>query len=111
MPFTYYQHLSSYLRESRAYQELGQLGEAQEAIARVLRRTDLQDDMGLANRLIDLQTGGNPLPNTTDTFDRWLQDILVNNKESARRMDGIGGAWKKQCAHHRKTLRGATGKR
>jgi len=101
----------AYLRTARAYQELGQLGEAQEAIVRALRRPDLRDDMGLINRLIELQTGGDGLPATVHAFDKWMQDILVNDKESARRLEGIGGAWKKRCAEHRRALGEKAGKR
>jgi hypothetical protein len=89
---------------ARAHQELGAISEAQEAVARGLRRSELQDDMGLANRLIELQTDGKGLPNNLEDFDQWMDGVLTSNKESAKLMEGIQGLWKKYCAAHRAAL-------
>jgi hypothetical protein len=91
---------SSYLRAARAHQELGAISKAQDAVARGLRRPELQDDMGLASRLIELQTCGKNLSNNLQDFDRWMDTVLTGNKESAERMEGIQGSWKKRCAAH-----------
>jgi hypothetical protein len=105
---TYYScfQKSSYIRTARAHQELGAISEAQEAIARGLRRPELQDDMGLANRLIELQTDGKGFPNNLEDFDRWMDGVLMGDKEpeSAKLMKGIQGSWKKRCAAHRAAL-------
>jgi hypothetical protein len=89
---------------ARVHQELGQISEAQDDVARGLRRPELQDDIGLANRLIELQTNGKGLSNNLEAFDRWMDEVLRSNKESAKRMDGVRGSWKKLCEAHRTGL-------
>jgi hypothetical protein len=95
----------SYLRISRAHQELGAISDAQEAVARGLHRPELQDDMGLANRLIELQTVGKGLPSgNLEEFDRWTNQVLAGNEQSAKMMKGIEGSWRKVCEAHRAVL-------
>jgi hypothetical protein len=96
----------SYLRISRAHQELGAISDAQEAVAKGLRRPELQDDMGLANRLIELQTEGRGLRSgNLEGFYRWIDQVLVGNEQSAKMMKGIEGSWtRKVCEAHRAVL-------
>jgi hypothetical protein len=94
-----------YLRIAQAHQVLGSIPAAQEAVARGLRRPELQDDMRLANRLIELQTDGKGLPSgNLQEFDRWMVEMLVGSEESAKMMMGIEGSWKKICDEHRAVL-------
>ena len=70
------------------------MSHAQGAVARgLLRRPELEDDMRLANRLIELQTDGKGLPNNLEDFDRWTDLVLMRNKESAKVMKEIQGSW------------------
>ncbi|TFK42924.1 hypothetical protein BDQ12DRAFT_696320 [Crucibulum laeve] len=86
----------SYIRQASAYQVLGQSDEAQEAIARALRRSDLENDKGLVDRLIELLTDGKGLSDDEGTFKCWILDILINDKKTSGRVKGLKGEWKRR---------------
>ena len=71
---------------------------------RGLRCPKLQDDEGLANHLIELQTDGKGLPNNLEDFDHWMDEVSMGNKETAKLMGGIQGSWKRCCVAHRAAL-------
>jgi len=89
--------LFSYIRQSVALQRLGKTDEAQDAIARALRRKDLENDAGLVDCLVDLLTAGQGFAKDEETFKNWMLDVLINNRKSAERLKGVGGEWKRRC--------------
>lgn len=86
-----------YVRQATASEALGQLDDAQDAIARALRRPDLENDKNLVDRLIHLLTAGNGLPNDESTFKNWMLDVLVNDRKTGERLSGIRGEWSRRC--------------
>lgn len=94
----------SYARLSRARELLGDLSGAQDALVQGLRHKELQDHTGLADGLINLQTGGKGFPNDKGEFDKLLQNIFEDDEVSAKRMKGISGAYKKRIDEHVKKL-------
>lgn len=97
MEFLCHCFLSSYIRQSTALQRLGKIDDAQDAIARALRRKDLENDAGLVDCLVDLLTAGQGLANDEETFKNWILDVLINDRKSAERLKDIGGEWRRRC--------------
>lgn len=97
MEFLCHCFLSSYIRQSTALQRLGKIDDAQDAIARALRRKDLENDAGLVDCLVDLLTAGQGLANDEETFKNWMLDVLINDRKSAERLKDIGGEWRRRC--------------
>jgi hypothetical protein len=87
----------SYVRQARAYQALCQMSDALDIIAKALHRTDLENDKGLVDVLIELQTDGQGFSNDQATFKNWVLDVLINDKSSAQRLRGLNGEWKRRC--------------
>lgn len=86
-----------YIRQASASQQLGNMDDAQDAIARALRRKDLENDSGLVDRLIDLTTGGKGFSDDESTFKSWMVDVMLNNRKSSDRISGIKGEWERRC--------------
>ncbi|KAF9009361.1 hypothetical protein BDQ17DRAFT_1421550 [Cyathus striatus] len=83
-----------------AYQAMGKMDEAQDVIVRALLRPDLENDAGLVDRLIDLQTGGKGLSNDEAVFKNWVLDALINNEKSRDRVAELKGEWSRRCDAH-----------
>jgi hypothetical protein len=92
--------VTRYIRQATTHQVLGELGNAQDSIARALRRPDLENDNGLVDRLIELQTDGKGFSNDEGVFKNWMLDILINDQASSKRMTGIKGEWHRRCDAH-----------
>jgi len=90
-------YAKSYVRQATASKILGQMDAAQDAISRALRRPDLENDSGLVDRLIELQTDGKGLPQDENAFKTWILDVMINDKKSAKRIYGIKGEWGRRC--------------
>lgn len=88
----------SYIRQAAASEALGNKDDAKDAIARGLRRKDLENDVGLVDRLIELKTDGKGLFNNEETFKKWWLDVSINDAKSSDRLYGIQGEWKRRCA-------------
>lgn len=73
---------------------LGNGDEALEALLRALHRKDLENDVGLVDRLIELMTGNKGLPNDEAEFKQLME-------KHAGRLAGIQGEWKKRYDSHR----------
>ncbi|XP_006464176.1 hypothetical protein AGABI2DRAFT_226231 [Agaricus bisporus var. bisporus H97] len=97
---TYPSYAKGYVRISTAHQRLGNTQKAKEAIARGLRRTDLRDDAGLVDRLIELQTDGKGLSEDEEEFLAWKELILVEDDESAKMMKDVDGLWRRRLSDH-----------
>lgn len=85
-----------YIRQATAYQVLGDLESAKDAVARALHRQELENDLGLVNRLLDLYTGGG-FPDAEVDFKRWMLDVHLNDRKSAERLRDIRGEWTRRC--------------
>lgn len=70
---------------------------ALDAISRALHRSDLENDPGLVDRLIELQTEGKGMPQDEIAFKTWMLDIMINDKISSKRVNGIRGEWSRRC--------------
>jgi hypothetical protein len=70
---------------------------AKDSVAQALRRPDLENDLGLVDRLIDLYTSGKGLSDDQGTFKDWMLDILIKDRKSSERLPGIKGEWKRRC--------------
>ncbi|EDR11276.1 uncharacterized protein LACBIDRAFT_293413 [Laccaria bicolor S238N-H82] len=90
-------YAKGYIRQATASEALGKLDDAQDAIARALRRPDLENDKNLVDRLIDLLTGGKGMSNDEGTFKNWMLDVLINDRRSSERLSGIDGEWRRRC--------------
>ncbi|KXN89083.1 hypothetical protein AN958_06352 [Leucoagaricus sp. SymC.cos] len=97
-------YAKGYMRVSTAHQRLGHLRKAQETLVNGLRRLDLQNEPGLVDRLILLQTDGNGLPDNLEEFLAWQELILVEDEESARMIKGVNGLWKRRLEGHLEKL-------
>ncbi|KAF8155611.1 hypothetical protein B0H34DRAFT_714033 [Crassisporium funariophilum] len=97
-------YAKAYIRLSRAHEALGDAGQAQEAITRALRRPQLENHHGLVDHLISLQTEGKGIPQDRDSFQAWLQNLLVDDQVSRKRMQGIGGEWRMRCEKQKQQL-------
>ncbi|KAF8960311.1 hypothetical protein BDZ97DRAFT_1317235 [Flammula alnicola] len=97
-------YAKGYVRLSRAYELSGNASAAQDALLRGLRLKEVENHTGLADHLISLQTSGKGLPASKDEFESWIKYVLEEDQESAERMRGLGGAWKKRCDEHLKKL-------
>lgn len=86
-----------YVRQSAAHQVLGNAELSKDVIARALRRPDLEDDNGLVDLIINLHTDGKGLSDDEETFKSWMVEILLNNRQSAKRLSGLKGGWKQRC--------------
>jgi hypothetical protein len=73
---------------------------AKDALARGLRQKGLENNFGLADHLILLQTNKKGLPPEKDEFRRWLKNIQTEDPDSAEGMRDLGGAWKMRCRMH-----------
>ncbi|KAF9533411.1 hypothetical protein CPB83DRAFT_782965 [Crepidotus variabilis] len=93
----------SYIRQASAYQSLGDLDGAKDAIARALKRKDLENDNGLVDRFIELLTNGKGFPDEESLFRDFMQDT-IRDKKSAIRMRGVEGLYKERVISHFKTL-------
>lgn len=90
-------YAKAYIRQSTALQRLGKMDDAQDAIVRALRRKDLENDAGLVDCLVDLLTAGQGFPEDEGRFKNWMLDVLINNRKSAERLNGLGGEWRRRC--------------
>jgi len=73
---------------------------AKDALARGLRQNGLKNNFGLADHLILLQTDKKGLPPEKDEFQRWWENIQLEDLERAEQMRDLGGAWKMRCRMH-----------
>ncbi|KAF8892650.1 hypothetical protein BD779DRAFT_1670316 [Infundibulicybe gibba] len=85
-------YAKAYVRQATANQALGKSDDAQDAIVRALRLKELQDDKGLVDRLIEIQTGGKGLSEDKVLFRSWFSEV-----SKSERMAGIGGEWPRRC--------------
>ncbi|KAH9483734.1 Small glutamine-rich tetratricopeptide repeat-containing protein 2 [Psilocybe cubensis] len=85
-------------RQAAANEALGNKDDALDAIARGLRRKELENDVGLVDRLIELMTDGKGLSDDEETYKNWWLDVSINDARSSERLRGIQGEWKKRCA-------------
>jgi hypothetical protein len=92
--------LDRYTRLSRAHELLGNIFAAKDALVRGLRQKGLENNFGLADHLILLQTDKKGLPPEKDEFRRWLKNIQMEDPESAERVLDLGGAWRMRCRMH-----------
>jgi hypothetical protein len=90
-----------YMRVSTAHQRLGHLRKAQETLANGLRRPELQNEAGLVDRLLLLQTDGRGLADDEEEFLAWRELTLVEDEM----MKGIGGLYKNRLDQHLAKLR------
>lgn len=86
-----------YICQATAYQVLGDLESAKDAVARALGRQELENDLGLADRLIDLYTDGKGFPDEEEHFKSWMLEVHHNHKKSSERLRYIGGEWTRRC--------------
>ncbi|KAG7094259.1 hypothetical protein E1B28_007863 [Marasmius oreades] len=97
-------YAKGYFRQACAFQALGKLAEAQDAVVRGLKRSELERDTSLADVLIELQTDGKGLPEDLGSFNEWFSRITETDVESAKRLKGLKGAWLDKCDQHRRKM-------
>ncbi|KDR80079.1 hypothetical protein GALMADRAFT_1361054 [Galerina marginata CBS 339.88] len=97
-------YAKAYIRLSRAYEVLGDYALAEESLAKALRIPQLENDSGVIDSLINLQTAGRGLPKDKKKFKEWSNRIFgdTTGSESAMRMRDVGGLWRKRCEEHRR---------
>ncbi|KDR80069.1 hypothetical protein GALMADRAFT_1177526 [Galerina marginata CBS 339.88] len=96
-------YAEGYIHLSRAYEALGIYSQAEESLARALRRPQLENDANLVDCLIALQTDRKGLPMDKEAFEDWSRR-LFGNTGSGRRMKNVRGLWHKRCEDHRRAF-------
>ncbi|KDR80066.1 hypothetical protein GALMADRAFT_242286 [Galerina marginata CBS 339.88] len=96
-------YAEGYIHLSRAYEALGIYSQAEESLARALRRPRLENDANLVDCLIALQTDRKGLPMDKEAFEDWSRR-LFGNTDSSRRMKNVRGLWRKRCEDHRRAF-------
>ncbi|KAF9528349.1 hypothetical protein CPB83DRAFT_835841 [Crepidotus variabilis] len=92
----------SYNRLSRAYEEQGNIFEAQRALARGLCVKKLENHYGLADHFILLRTQEKGLKAMgKEEYESWWNLTFVEDKRMADLMDGLEGSWKKRLEDRR----------
>jgi len=86
----------AYIRQATAHQLLGNTEIAKDAVAGALHLPELENDTGLVDRLIELYTDGNGLSDDETIFKNWTVDILINDKKSSERLQGLKGEWRRR---------------
>lgn len=89
-----------YARLSKAYEASGDLSKAQDALAEGLRVPELENEVGLVDMLIHLQTGGLGLPEDAEEFLRVSRRIIAEDFESAERVKDIRGLWRERLSRN-----------
>lgn len=90
--------LIRYARLAKAYQAQGDLAQALDALAEGLRLKGLENEAGLVDMFVDMQTDGKGLPEDDEVFQKVAKTILEEDKESAKRVKDIGGLWRKRIS-------------
>lgn len=90
--------LIRYARLAKAYQAQGDLAKALDALAEGLRLKDLQNEVGLVDMFVDMQTDGKGLPEDDEEFQKVAKRIMEEDKESAKRVKDIGGLWRERIS-------------
>ncbi|KAH9478663.1 hypothetical protein JR316_0009121 [Psilocybe cubensis] len=102
-------YVKGYMRLARAYQALGQRSDAEEAVARALRLKEMENDEGLVDLLISIQTCGKGLPAPgTELAKEWVSVTFSDDSERAERMKSVNGLWRKRCEAHMKEIQGSS---
>ncbi|KAJ2925094.1 hypothetical protein H1R20_g11991, partial [Candolleomyces eurysporus] len=89
-------YAKGYARLAKAHHANGELSEAQEALAQALRLPELENEVGLVDMFIDLQTDGKGLPENDEEFEAFIKRLLEEDKESVERVKNINGLWRKR---------------
>ncbi|KAF9446927.1 hypothetical protein P691DRAFT_803272 [Macrolepiota fuliginosa MF-IS2] len=100
-------YAKGYIRVSTAHQRLRNIKKAKETLVRGLRRTDLQNEPGLVDKLIQLQTDGKGFPENEEELLAWQELVLVEDEESVKMMEGVHGLWRKRLSDQLALLRTA----
>ncbi|KDR80071.1 hypothetical protein GALMADRAFT_242300 [Galerina marginata CBS 339.88] len=96
-------YAEGYIHLSRAYEALGIYSQAEESLARALRRPEMENDANLVDCMIALQTDREGLPTDKEAFEDWSKWIF-GNTDSGRRMKSVRGLWRKRCEEHRRAF-------
>lgn len=67
-----------------------------------MHRKDLESDVGLVDKFVDLLSDGQGLSNDESVFKNWMLDVMINDKSKAPLWGdgGIGGEWKRRIDEH-----------
>ena len=87
-----------YARLAKAYQAQGDHAQALDALAEGLRLKELQNEVGLVDMFVDMQTDGEGLPEDIEEFKKVAKRILEEDSESAKRVKDIGGLWRERVS-------------
>ncbi|TRM61720.1 hypothetical protein BD626DRAFT_570435 [Schizophyllum amplum] len=94
-------YAKGYVRQSTAQDLLGDKEKAMDIIAKGLRQPSLANEVGLADRLIELQTNGQGFSSDEAVFKNWLLDAMINDRLSSERLKNFGvNAWRKRVDEH-----------
>lgn len=97
--------MARYLRLSRAHEELGNAFEAQEALIRGLKTKAVENQFGLADQLLSLQTNGKGLASLNkEEFEAWTNFLVIGDEKLSKLLEGLGGAWKRRLDDYRNLL-------
>ena len=85
--------LNRYARLARAHFVNGDKSLAMDALAKALRRPELENEIGLVGMLIEFQTEGKGLPEDMEQFKAVAKRLIKGDEESAKRMKDVKGLW------------------
>ncbi|KAF4614920.1 hypothetical protein D9613_002768 [Agrocybe pediades] len=85
-------YAKAYARQAAASEALGNITEAQDAIARALRRKDLENDSALVDRFLSLLVGGDVAPLNGTALRQWFEA----DSSRKERIKDIGGELKRR---------------
>ncbi|KAL1741699.1 hypothetical protein HDZ31DRAFT_44842 [Schizophyllum fasciatum] len=94
-------YAKGYARQSTALARMGDEAKAMDILAQALAKPTLANEDGLAEMLIQLQTGDQGLSDDEGVFKQWLLDIMINDSTSSDRVRPLKeGAWRRRLDTH-----------
>ncbi|KAF5336558.1 hypothetical protein D9611_006500 [Ephemerocybe angulata] len=91
-------YAKGHARLAKVYQASSDLVKAKQVLARALSKPELQDEVGLVDMLIDLQTGEKGLPEDDEEFKLVARRIMYEDEDSAKMVKEINGLWRQRIS-------------
>jgi hypothetical protein len=90
------QSFDRYARQAVAQEKLGNKAGAVDAVCRAFERPELENEGALVDRLIELLTDGQGLPNDEANFKQWALDIGINVGLNSGKVLKLKGKWRRR---------------
>ncbi|KAF6757819.1 hypothetical protein DFP72DRAFT_890783 [Ephemerocybe angulata] len=91
-------YAKGHARLAKVYQANGDLVKAKQVLAQALSKPELQDEVGLVDMLIDLQTDEKGLPEDDEEFKLVARRIMYEDEDSAKMVKDVAGLWRERIS-------------